>query len=355
MKPISVVPVVLHLGLLVFGSACSCPPELQLEGESQDLVLGAGLFDQIDQINTWPTTGLVVTAEHSGRIMLWDAQTGLEVGPLTDTVFRHPTNPYIFPPVTVRFLPRARSMAYIENTGMLRIWDIESRRVIRRHPFEHYIEEADISGNGAWLCISSQEVIAVYDIRQEIKLAAQYHRKEADQTVVHFTPSGQHVMVAFAGGSAALWDFGTGRTIRAYRFPSQVEKIAFSPKGDSLATGTYSGAIDLWNTQTGDKVRSLARDNFDTFAGPGGQPTVFALAYSPDGSRLAAARGSGVMVWDVETGEKISEWAQLGRMAGVGFTNEAGTGLAIASLKSLRLAHLPARQSGASRNAPMER
>lgn len=70
-----------------------------------------------------------------------------------------------------------------------------------------------------------------------------------------------------------------------------VYAVAFSPDGRRLATGSFDRHIKVWDAATGQLKRTLT-----------GHPVkVVALAWSPDGERLASADVAGeVRLWDLQ-------------------------------------------------------
>jgi len=72
-----------------------------------------------------------------------------------------------------------------------------------------------------------------------------------------------------------------------------VTALAWSPDGSRIATGSDDG-VRVWDAVTGESLFSLER-------GRG----VGAVVWSPDGSRIATGSDDGVRVWDAVTGESL--------------------------------------------------
>jgi WD40 repeat protein len=88
---------------------------------------------------------------------------------------------------------------------------------------------------------------------------------------------------------------------------SEILALAFSPDGTRLATGAVSGAVREWSTSDHQPIGP-------TLEGVVG--VVGGVAYSADGSRLAATTIglSTTRLWDVRTGSPVGDQLSAGRM-----------------------------------------
>ena len=70
--------------------------------------------------------------------------------------------------------------------------------------------------------------------------------------------------------------------------------MGWSPDGAFLASGSSDHTIKVWNAKTGECVSTL---NVDT--------VVRAVAFCPDGSKIAAAHSSKIQLFDAQTQAKL--------------------------------------------------
>jgi WD40 repeat protein/tetratricopeptide (TPR) repeat protein len=105
------------------------------------------------------------------------------------------------------------------------------------------------------------------------------------------------------------------RLEQVWAHEASLTQAVFSPDGRWVATagaGTdLLGLIQVWDARTGRLVTPPLRHQRAQWPPEWEQP-VYALAFSPDGTRLASANVGDVVVWEVASGTRLASWDQPG-------------------------------------------
>jgi hypothetical protein len=121
-------------------------------------------------------------------------------------------------------------------------------------------------------------------------------RQVANEFMYHATSSPDGRLLAGGTVRIGVWDAATGRELARLDQPNRVLALAFSPDGRRLAASAFNHPIRVWEVVTGTEMGRLAsRDGF-----------TLALAVSPDG-RLVASGGLDrvVRLWDLASGKEV--------------------------------------------------
>jgi WD40 repeat protein/serine/threonine protein kinase len=228
-----------------------------------------------------------------------------------------------------------------EPCGFSSVWDV-ARDPGRPRLLERFdgMPTATMEWNGGDLL--THQGRAAVSLRDALtaRQARVFGIEGADQriTAAACTP-GAKLVAALSGPSWQLtvWDGQTGKRLAAHAAPPDVDRLSFSPGGAMLA------AIDVrQNIYLIDRTSGAIRP-IDSQAIP--HPPVRAVAFSPDGTRLATGlllrteegNPSPIALWDTATARRLSTFPGRGEVPGRLFFTPDGRSLLISSRSGVRL------------------
>lgn len=164
--------------------------------------------------------------------------------------------------------------------------------------------------NGDWTRIVAVDAggeASVFDARDGRRVA-RLAGAPVPPILVAFSPRGERVAGAHAGGRFSLWHADTGDIAvttlgRAPRSSADALALAFSADGRRLATAAADGVVRLWDPADGALVESFKTEPARTE--PARTEPAGLLAFRPDGRRLVTVSGAVAMIRNLETGLPI--------------------------------------------------
>ncbi|QFY12281.1 hypothetical protein GBF35_42055 [Nonomuraea phyllanthi] len=172
------------------------------------------------------------------------------------------------------FSADGRALRYLSGTGSVVTLDVSGLPVPSKES-----QSAAFSGNGR---------VAAKEVGDSIELTDAVERRPLGRIAaagdLAFDADGR--LLAVAGDPVTVWEVAGGRQLTTIDAGGDVPAVALSPTGDTLATAR-GRTLETWDVRAGRRIR--------VYEGAGD----LALAFSPDGSRLAA----GAKLLDLETGE----------------------------------------------------
>ncbi|MEQ4723097.1 serine/threonine-protein kinase [Nonomuraea sp. B19D2] len=211
------------------------------------------------------------------------------------------------------FSPDGRLLA-LPGEGAVRVWNVAERRLAGAYPLRNperglafstdgrslrYLSGAgsvislDVSGlpvpseDSHTAAFSGNGRIAAKEVGDSIELTDAVERKPLGRVAaagdLAFDADGR--LLAVAGDPVTVWEVAGGRQVTAIDAGGDVTAVALSPTGDTLATARGK-TLETWDVRAGRRIKM--------YEGAGD----LALAFSPDGSTLAA----GAKLLDLRTG-----------------------------------------------------
>jgi WD40 repeat protein len=165
-----------------------------------------------------------------------------------------------------------------------------------------------ISPDGTRLATGHLSRTRIWDVQSGAPLRElRTNRGLVAQSALVFSPDGSRLASAADDNTARIWDVATGleqlrvthghvpRPLASLTSRSSVKAVAFSPDGTRLATASVDKTARIWDaTTTGLQQLQVRHDD-----------SVGAVAFSPDGTRLAtASKDKTARIWDARTGQQ---------------------------------------------------
>jgi WD40 repeat protein/ABC-type sugar transport system substrate-binding protein len=232
------------------------------------------------------------------------------------------------------------------------VWDVESRTMIQRYwGHDDDLVAVDFSPDGKQALTTSYDTtLILWNIETETQpIESQLMDAHVGRIYdVEFDPASERALTASEDHTIGVWDFASGERVRRLTgHTEEVLSVAWSADGTRALSGASDGEVILWNVLDGDEerrmggwdwpVRSVAfsPDGQMALVGGGivqlaGSPSdytillldvtqgteigqweghtdvVYAMAFSPDGTRALSASADGtVILWDVSDGTII--------------------------------------------------
>jgi WD40 repeat protein len=266
----------------------------------------------IDSVASSQVGELVATSNYVGDVVLWDAQTGVEIRQLAGSGS---------PAHTVALSRDGTLVATGDEKGNVEVWDTLNGNALWIRNDGSLVESVAFNAAGTMLAsgdVKNQSVLR--SASTGVELHAPLPEVHGSVRSVAFTPNGKVLATGDTKGLVKLWSTATDKMIRVidpkggtvwsvafnpadsvlaagddkgttlwavpqYTLfqrlpdPSSVRTVAFNPRGTTLATGDHRSVISTWDVASGSEVGASFRQ----------KSAVYSVVFTADGSHLVAA------------------------------------------------------------------
>jgi eukaryotic-like serine/threonine-protein kinase len=262
----------------------------------------------IEALAFHPTRGWLLSVTVGGTLQTWDAKTGMLLRqrsvPMSDEL--------VSPAVLAAFGPGGEHLAARdrEDARLVRVWDVETgaeTAVLRGHTQPVFCLRFSPDGRNLLTCgcdpkdPGGPNEVRVWQFPTGKPVTAVPGVGQVFNLAM--APDGKWVALALRDGDVMLMELAHPRRpvlLKGHKGP--VGAVAFSPDGLRLASaGLEDRRVFLWDLSGGNAGSRKARP-------PQGLPApafLCDLAFSPDGKRLAGVSRDLVKMWDVATGHEV--------------------------------------------------
>ncbi|MDP9830164.1 WD40 repeat domain-containing protein [Kineosporia succinea] len=226
---------------------------------------------------------LATASVNTGVVYLWDTSTGLLLGS------SEPGTGGIGPPM---FGPDGRSLIALGTEGEVAL--LAPQTAARQQHLGKNLSSAVLSPDGRQIVTADTNgTVQLWDIAT--KAASTLVTSPAGPIVLAYNTSGNRLTVAGPDGRVSIWDPDNRQSLGSVRVgTAPVSRALLSPDGRRLVTSGGGSGVQLWNAETGTVLSYLTLASANT------------MTFSPDGSQLATSGKALVQIWDPETGQQIA-------------------------------------------------
>ncbi|MGI5162569.1 protein kinase domain-containing protein [Microbispora sp. CA-102843] len=200
---------------------------------------------------------------------------------------------------TIRLLsPDGRRLVSVDSGGV-RIHDLRTGKRVGGWADlrlgQERVLSASLGPSGRRLVVESTGALRVWDLTTGAVVASRGIRPDLRRENMVVLGAGDRYVVVYEGPGNTIWDTRTGRVIEP---PTFMNDRSFSPAGDRVAVATSRHRFQLLRLPEATPIRDWHERGACT-------GTAMAVAFSPDGRRLACGTKNMITLIDAASGRKL--------------------------------------------------
>ncbi len=270
-----------------------------------------------------------VRCQDSGLIQIWQVEPARR---LTTVVSDAPVS-------TMTFGPDGERLATGSNDGAVRLWNLRQRKSWDIADPGQAIRELDIGGSGLLAAAGDDRVTRIWDMRQGVELLRLPAATTTVTALAWVRGQGERRgSIVLTGLDASIREIDIDGLLADPMNPAAIRELAdasfsalslaVAPDGNTIAAGDRHGVVRLWGRED-----AVPRELAGTLDG-----AVEALAFSPDGTRIASGQDRLLQIWEVATGKSVASFeGSLSSVESLSFSPDAKWIASASGDKAVRL------------------
>jgi serine/threonine protein kinase len=245
-----------------------------------------GNGDEADTLAFSPDGNTLAVGSDSGALRLWDPRRHSLLATLTG---------HRYALFATAFSPDGRLLASGGYDGEVLLWDVPTRSLVSTIGSNgtNGVDSLSFTSDGHQLLIATGSAVRLWNVT-ESRLTATLSPPNDNLLYGAVSRSGT---IAMADGQAVqVVPPGQNAPTRVAALSSSLNGMIFSPDGNAVACAVADGTTRVWDVRTHRLIARL----------PGTGAPVTAVAYNRTGTLLAAADGSDIVLWKTATHARLA-------------------------------------------------
>ncbi|MEG5058091.1 AAA-like domain-containing protein [Microcoleus sp. A2-C5] len=255
-----------------------------------------------------PSSQIIVSASDDQTVKIWQNN-----GKLMHNLKGHSAKL-----TSVCLSPDGKIIASASTDGTLKLWQINGAEFLTLKVERGWITSASFSPDGQILAAASTDgTVKLWSLTKVVEQLQKQQSIEASRDIkllrilhiesdkimsVSFSPDGEMLAAASAGGTARLWS-KDGTPVSILQHTSGLTNISFSPDSQMLLSASTDKMVRLWKID-GTLIGTLK----------GNKDAVWSASFSPDGKAIASASADGtVMLWNFNLDDLLVQGCKVAR------------------------------------------
>jgi WD40 repeat protein len=279
-----------------------------------------------------------------GRVKAWDPRTGQELSDLSGPEIVYPVLPSGFSRQKLNLgsfvlSHQGKLAASFDNNNplwdkpletrrfqgaLLLLWDTATGEVVHSLP-GGFTGRAAFSPDGTLVAVPAwkgfvEVIVQIVDVETGKVLTRPQIPSPAplDILALAFSPDGTRLACANflpeGPGAVSVWDLASGQRVWESQLDNGLRTIAYSPNGSLLAAAGTDGIIHIWDAADGQHGYTLL----------GHEGVIHKLAFHPNSRYLASAGTDGTArIWDLRTKKAIHTLRHSRGVTDIAFSPDA--------------------------------